>query len=137
MATTSWVKSVEEIRKIEDVLAAPAFLQGRTLTVSYLTRAEIIRDIIPPPLEPAGDPIVSVEHVAPGLVAHLRRAGGRADDVGEEHGGESPLTARNRRAADHELDPASIRSRQLGMIQHKWSSPGNCSYRAPGMCSAR
>ena len=34
MATTSWVKSAEEIRKIEDVLAAPAFLEGRTLTVA-------------------------------------------------------------------------------------------------------
>jgi acetoacetate decarboxylase len=60
MAKSSWVKSVEEIKKIEDVLAAPAFLEGRTLTVSYLTRAEIIRQILPPPLEPAGEPLVSV-----------------------------------------------------------------------------
>jgi acetoacetate decarboxylase len=60
MATTSWVKSLDEIRKIEDVLAAPAFLEGRTLTVSYLTRPEIIRQILPPPLEPATEPLVSV-----------------------------------------------------------------------------
>jgi len=60
MTTSSWVKSAEEIKKIEDVLAAPAFLEGRTLTVSYLTRPEIIRQILPPPLEPAGEPLVSV-----------------------------------------------------------------------------
>jgi len=60
MATTNWVKSAEEIKKIEDVLAAPAFLEGRTLTVSYLTRPNIIRQILPPPLEPAGEPLVSV-----------------------------------------------------------------------------
>ncbi|MDB5108155.1 MAG: hypothetical protein JWM69_1096 [Candidatus Binatus sp.] len=60
MAAKSWIKSVAEIKKIEDVLAAPAFLEGRTLTVSYLTRPEIIREILPPPLEPAGEPLVSV-----------------------------------------------------------------------------
>ncbi len=60
MATSGWVKSQEEIRKIEDTLAAPAFLDGRTLTVTYLTRPEIIRAVLPPPLEPAGEPLVSV-----------------------------------------------------------------------------
>src|SRR5260370_38874346 len=60
MAITSWVKSVDRLRKIEDVRAAPAFLEGRTLTVSYLPRAEIIKQILPPPLEPAGEPLVSV-----------------------------------------------------------------------------
>jgi hypothetical protein len=38
-----------------------------------------------------GDPIVAVEHVAPGSVAHLGRADGRVDDVGEEHRGEPTL----------------------------------------------
>jgi acetoacetate decarboxylase len=60
MATNSWVKSPEQIRKIEDVLARPAFLEGRTLTVTYLTRPEIIRQLLPPPLEPVGEPLVSV-----------------------------------------------------------------------------
>jgi acetoacetate decarboxylase len=60
MATTSWVKSPDEIRKIEDALAAPAFLDARTLTVTYLTRPAIIRAVLPPPLEPAGEPLVSV-----------------------------------------------------------------------------
>lgn len=60
MATNSWVKSPEQIKKIEDVLAKPAFLEGRTLTVTYLTRPEIIRQLLPPPLEPVGEPLVSV-----------------------------------------------------------------------------
>jgi acetoacetate decarboxylase len=60
MATTSWIKSPKQIKKIEDALAAPAFLDARTLTVTYLTRPEIIRAVLPPPLEPAGEPLVSV-----------------------------------------------------------------------------
>lgn len=60
MAANSWMKSVDEIKKIEDVLARPAFLEGRTLTVSYLTRPEIMRQVLPPPLEPVGEPVVSV-----------------------------------------------------------------------------
>ncbi|MGO9452835.1 MAG: acetoacetate decarboxylase family protein [Candidatus Binataceae bacterium] len=60
MANTSWVKSPDQIKKIEDALAAPAFLDGRTLTVTYLTRPEIIRAVLPPPLEPVGEPLVSV-----------------------------------------------------------------------------
>jgi len=60
MATNSWVKSSEQIKQIEDVLAKPAFLEGRTITVTYLTRPEIIREVLPPPLEPAGEPLVSV-----------------------------------------------------------------------------
>jgi acetoacetate decarboxylase len=58
--STSWVKSQDQIRKIEDRLAAPAFLDGRFLTVMYLTRPEIVREILPPPLEPAAEPLVSV-----------------------------------------------------------------------------
>jgi acetoacetate decarboxylase len=60
MATTSWVKSPNQIKKIEDALAAPAFLDARTLSVTFLTRPEIIRAVLPPPLEPAGEPLVSV-----------------------------------------------------------------------------
>jgi acetoacetate decarboxylase len=60
MKSSGWVKSPEQIKKIEDTLAAPAFLDGRTLTVAYLTRPEIVRALLPPPLEPAGEPIVSV-----------------------------------------------------------------------------
>ena len=60
MSNTRWVKSPDEIRKIEERLAAPAFLDGRSLSVTYLTRPQIIRAVLPPPLEPAGEPLVSV-----------------------------------------------------------------------------
>ena len=56
----SWVKNAAEIRRIEDRLAAPAFLQGRFLTVTYLTRPEIVKQVLPPPLEPTAEPLVSV-----------------------------------------------------------------------------
>jgi acetoacetate decarboxylase len=60
MANSNWVKSPEQIKKIEDTLAQPAFLDGRTVTVTYLTRPEIVRAVLPPPLEPAGEPLISV-----------------------------------------------------------------------------
>lgn len=60
MLTKGWVKSPEQIRKIEEHLAAPAFLKGRMLSVTYLTRPEIVREVLPPPLEPASQPLVTV-----------------------------------------------------------------------------
>src|SRR5215472_1188518 len=60
MTNTRWVKTPEEIETIEERLAHPAFLDGRTLTVTYLTRSELIRAVLPPPLEPAGEALVSV-----------------------------------------------------------------------------
>lgn len=60
MATNPWVKSPEEIRRIEDVLAAPAFLEGKTLSVSFLTRPEFVRAVLPPPLEPADEPLMTI-----------------------------------------------------------------------------
>jgi acetoacetate decarboxylase len=56
----SWVKSAEEIKAIEDRLAASAFLDGRFLTLTFLTRPEFIARVLPPPLMPASQPLVSV-----------------------------------------------------------------------------
>jgi acetoacetate decarboxylase len=60
MAQNAWVKSPEEIKRIEAVLSTPAFLEGKTVTVSFLTRPEFVRAVLPPPLEPADEPLVSV-----------------------------------------------------------------------------
>ena len=60
MANTRWVKTPHEIQTIEERLAHPAFLDGKTLTVTYLTRPELIRAVLPPPLEPADEPLVAV-----------------------------------------------------------------------------
>ena len=55
-----WVKTPEQIRKIEERLASPAFLQGKMMSVSFLTRPEIVRAVLPPPLEPGSQPLVTV-----------------------------------------------------------------------------
>lgn len=60
MIAKGWVKTPEQIRKIQERLAAPAFLQGKMLSVSFLTRPEIVREVLPPPLEPTSQPIVTV-----------------------------------------------------------------------------
>jgi len=60
MMTKGWVKSPEQISKIEERLAAPAFLQGKMMSVRFLTRPEIVREVLPPPLEPARQPLVTI-----------------------------------------------------------------------------
>src|SRR5262249_4403335 len=39
---------------------APVFADARWLAVQYLTRPEIVREVLPPPLEPADEPLVTV-----------------------------------------------------------------------------
>jgi len=60
MLTKSWTRNADQIRKIEAALHAPIFADARWLTVQYLTRAEIVREVLPPPLEPAAEPLVTV-----------------------------------------------------------------------------
>ena len=60
MLTRSWTKNAEEIKKIEETLRAPIFADARWLSVQYLTRPEIVREVLPPPLEPAAEPLVTV-----------------------------------------------------------------------------
>jgi acetoacetate decarboxylase len=60
MVSTGWVKNPEQIRRIEERLAAPAFLQGKFLSVSFLTRPDFVRAVLPPPLEPGREPLVTV-----------------------------------------------------------------------------
>ena len=59
MLTRSWNKSIEQINKIEQTLRAPIFANARWLAVQYLTRPEIVREVLPPPLEPADEPLVT------------------------------------------------------------------------------
>ena len=47
MIAKGWVKTPEEIRKIQERLAAPAFMQGKMISVSFLTRPEIVREVLP------------------------------------------------------------------------------------------
>lgn len=53
-----YVKTPEEIARIEERLAAPRW-SGEWLSVQFLTDAATHRGLLPPPLEPADEPLVT------------------------------------------------------------------------------
>ncbi len=55
-----YVKSSEELEQLQGIYAAPAFLGIRSLSIPFETDPEVVRAVLPPPLEPADQPIVSV-----------------------------------------------------------------------------
>ena len=55
-----FVKSPEEIAAIQDTLSEAHFLSAKLLSVQYLTRPEIIANILPPGLEPTEEPIATL-----------------------------------------------------------------------------
>jgi acetoacetate decarboxylase len=56
----SFVKTKEEIARIQARLAEPRFLSAQLLTVQYLTRPEIVRHVLPPGLEPTEQAVATV-----------------------------------------------------------------------------
>ncbi|MFG1378749.1 acetoacetate decarboxylase family protein [Xanthobacter autotrophicus] len=55
-----FVKTTEEIAHIQAVLAAPRFVGAELLVVDFLTRPQIVASILPPGLEPAAKPVITV-----------------------------------------------------------------------------
>ena len=53
-----FVKSAEEISRIEHALSFPRFVGGQMLSVEFLTDESVIAEVLPPPLEPADTPAV-------------------------------------------------------------------------------
>jgi acetoacetate decarboxylase len=53
-----FVKSAEEISRIEHALSFPRFVGGQMLSVEFLTDESVIAEVLPPPLEPAETPAV-------------------------------------------------------------------------------
>jgi acetoacetate decarboxylase len=53
-----FVKSAEEISRIEHALSFPRFVGGQMLSVEFTTDASVIEEVLPPPLEPAATPAV-------------------------------------------------------------------------------
>ena len=51
-----YVKTAEELARIQQLLSAPAFLNGEALTVEFTTDPDVVRRLLPPPLEPADEP---------------------------------------------------------------------------------
>ncbi len=55
-----YVKTLEEVRRLQKLYAAPAFEQFRGVAASFRTDPDVVAALLPPPLEPASEPIVSV-----------------------------------------------------------------------------
>ena len=54
-----FVKTREEVARLEKVLSHPRFVGAEMLTIDYLTTPEIVRSILPPGLEPAAEPLIT------------------------------------------------------------------------------
>lgn len=52
-----FVKTAEEIRKIQSIYARTQFLNTRNLTVTFETTPESVRNLLPPPLEATPEPL--------------------------------------------------------------------------------
>ena len=57
---TRFVKSPEEIARLQAILAAPSFFDIRTLALSIETDPAVVRELLPPPLEPGDSPRVTL-----------------------------------------------------------------------------
>jgi acetoacetate decarboxylase len=54
-----FVRTPEEIAEIQATLRKPLFTSAEMLSVEFLTRPEIVETVLPPPLEPADEPLLS------------------------------------------------------------------------------
>lgn len=57
---TRFVKSPDEVRRLQQAYAAPAFLDMRTLAATFETDPAVVAELLPPPLAPAAEPRVTV-----------------------------------------------------------------------------
>jgi acetoacetate decarboxylase len=55
-----FVRTAEEIERIERALAAPRFVKGRQVKLEFLTSPDTLARLLPPLLEPAERPVVAV-----------------------------------------------------------------------------
>ena len=55
-----YVKSREEIERLQGIYAAPAFLGFRSFGIPFETDPEVVRALLPPPLEPTEEPLATV-----------------------------------------------------------------------------
>jgi acetoacetate decarboxylase len=79
-----WVKTPEEVARIQRVLAQPRFTDAERLQVDFLTTPEFVRSVLPPGLEAAAEPIASASI---GVF--------RSNCVGDFSGGSVALLARH------------------------------------------
>ena len=53
-----FVKTADEIARIEHALSHPRFTGGEMLSVDFLSEPEFVASVLPPPLEPADKPLI-------------------------------------------------------------------------------
>lgn len=68
MTLTRYVKATADVGRVQDVLAAPSFLDIRTLSLTFESDSAVIAELLPPPLEPAAAPQATVS------VSEIRRS---------------------------------------------------------------
>jgi acetoacetate decarboxylase len=56
-----FVKTPEEITRIEHALSHPRFVNGEMLSVDFLTDPDVVAHVLPPPLEPGATPRVTAK----------------------------------------------------------------------------
>ena len=76
MPLTRYLKDAQSIRQLQAAFVTPAFLDIRTLAVTFETDPEVVRELLPPPLMPAAAPRITVS------VSDI----GRSNCVGPFHG---------------------------------------------------
>jgi acetoacetate decarboxylase len=79
-----FVKTPEEIARIEQALRHPRFVNGEMLSVDFLTEPEFAAAVVPPPLEPAQTPRVTA------MIGRWQ-----SNCVGDFHGGAIYVAARH------------------------------------------
>lgn len=57
---TRFVKSAGQVEQLLQAYAAPSFDDIRSLSLTFETDPEVVRELIPPPLQPAPEPRISV-----------------------------------------------------------------------------
>ena len=60
MPRTRYVKTPEQVARLQRAMAEPAFLRSRTLAINFETDPEVVAELLPAPLEPAARPLATV-----------------------------------------------------------------------------
>jgi len=68
MPLTRFVKTTQQQQALADAFAAPAFLDIRSLAVTFETDPAVVAELLPPPLLPAAEPRVSLS------ISEIRRS---------------------------------------------------------------
>jgi acetoacetate decarboxylase len=79
-----FVKTADEIARIEHALSHPRFVNGEMLSVDFLSEPEFVASVLPPPLEPADTPAITA------MVGRWQ-----SNCVGDFHGGSIYVSARH------------------------------------------